>query len=79
MLKKLLVDGEEHFVVLERCSSDGGLVVSYLSPAKDGSHLAKRDWYQDPSLAQQVFDTADDVKAREKKAEIVDMLGVAKV
>lgn len=75
MLKTVNVDGEEHIIILERGSNDGGLVVCYLSLDKDGVHLSKRDWYSDPSLAQQVFDQSDAAVAKQKQTEIIDMVG----
>lgn len=73
MLKTVIVDGVEHLVILERSSSDGGVVVCYLSPDKDGVHLSKRDWYQDPSMAQQVFDQVDAVVAKGKRDAALEM------
>ena len=78
MLKTLIVDGVECHVVLERSSSDGGLVVNYLTPDKDGVHLNLRHWFQDPSLAQAAFDDADAAKLRETKAAVEEMVGTVK-
>lgn len=73
-VKTILVDGIEHLVILERGTGDGGGVVCYVSPDKGGFHVNKREWYSDPSLAQATFDAVDDVKARSKRAEALDMV-----
>lgn len=78
-IKTILVDGVEHVVILERGSSDGGLVVNYLSPDDDGAHLNLRHWFQDPSLAEDAFVRVDDVTLREKRAQIIDMVKPVKV
>ena len=75
-IKTIIVDGVEHLVILERGTGDGGGVVCYVSPEKDGFHVNKREWYSDPALAQTTFDTVDDAKAREKRVEALDMVTV---
>lgn len=73
-VKTIVVDGVEHLVILERGTGDGGAVVSYISPDKDGFHVNKRDWYSDPSLAADEFTKADDVKLRDKRTAAIEMV-----
>ena len=73
MFKTQKIDGVDHLVVLERSSDDGGLIVCYLSEDATGADLSKREWFQDPSLAQAVYDAADEPTLKAKRAEAINM------
>ena len=74
-MRTVRVDGQDHVVVTERSSSDGGVVVCFMSPLADGTHASLRAWFQDPSLAVAELQNANVQSLRDKRALILDMIG----
>ena len=75
MLKILSVDGVDYVCFIDRANGDGGRVINYLSPAKDGGEYYNfRHWFSDPSDARTDFDKigADTVLDRATKAKAID-------